>query len=1309
MKTKTDVSSEFGCEIQNPEITITAKSWNTPNTVGSEPCRLIDGDDNSLWSNPEPVRYPVDFGLEFSRKITVEGFEFLCPYSITVGNFEPEADEQEIQVWKDGSWKTIETKTEKSLCVKPGQISPWKHFFTPVETIKIRVVVSKLHEHFSGRRAIPAPDGTITDKPMLVQSIAVTSRNLEKSVKSLLWKSVASEPRSLVCSAANDGNPDTYLPLVPLEAIGYEWPRPVKINSVLADFAHFGFDEPEQIPEANEQILEFWNGHEWRKVKSWVSMDFRNRENRANYVNGGTVTAAFGFNEIECRKIRLRFTGNRRRASLNGLRVYNSESAHEYISSLEDTGGKKQDAVKSMDIDLHCDFPVILGQEQQEKVIDWMNIGKLDPHLMEIKSFSGKLKSRKQTSPDALTDGKMDTFWSPENKLPAEIGVEWQEPVLTGQVIAVYRASGDKRYEPAYDGQELQYWNGRQWLNIPNEPELDETTVEQGYTTWMYTIFPTSSTRFRIVYSKLHRSCKESDNIQLISLKMLENISRAHREWMCGGRPDAYGKWLLHGGSEPGYEEISAHLSSPVMRAPVGFRNREIPGKLWRTSESAVSWEGTVLAPHPHSMGGIAKGKSACNWYLGFAFGGVKKLQAIPLRAIRRKLIDEYLPGVELTHYHRGLIYRQTVVASELGNEGAKGKIANFIRIEVENPNPKPEIAEITAATGCHLGYPDRLITFPAVYDKSNCSLSDDNGNFLLWHSAGGEYRDGAEKTISYKFRLAAGEKRQVEFRQALFPCSPNDAKVLADIDFLSALDHFRHSWNELLNSGMRLKTPEERINNAFRATLSQVLLGDHAGDTADGLWPSHYYRAVWGMEDSWNAASLAQAGFTDIAKAIYDKSDIPLTEHYLNHPDDYKHNTYLAAGMVPWYAIYTGKMSGDCEWLKKILPFLKRCCEWIRKERSKTVNQTGMHRGLLPKFIYGADIKEPAYSFWFNAHMWRALRDTGYLLVEMGDGRTGNIYLEEAKEFRELILAALRKCKVSGQSPSAPPNIMYWQMPYAFTPTHYQAYFPELLETGIFTPEEAEECAGWLVEDGRLLCGVQKIYSGMVLVRKGKRLPPNYLACVESQYNLGYQYAYLKRDRVEQYLLGLYGLMAINMDRDFFTGGESNELAVSEADRGFYSKAESRFRDRIWLESCDPDTNVASVFLMMLRQALVMEEEDNDGQFTGTVWINRAAPRGWFKDGETISVENASVAGGKISFKINSQVKGNKIEAVIDCRRFTGKTIKLRLRHPDKTLLEKVMVNNKPVKSFDRKTETIELHPNTEKLTIIGEYYDSK
>jgi len=96
----------------------------------------------------------------------------------------------------------------------------------------------------------------------------------------------------------------------------------------------------------------------------------------------------------------------------------------------------------------------------------------------------------------SASDGSMETYAavtsaaSHATELPKDLGIEWSSPRTVSQV-RVYHY--DNNYRPAFDGQDLQQWDGEQWVSIDDEVTGEDTP------NWVHTFEPVTTTRIRLL------------------------------------------------------------------------------------------------------------------------------------------------------------------------------------------------------------------------------------------------------------------------------------------------------------------------------------------------------------------------------------------------------------------------------------------------------------------------------------------------------------------------------------------------------------------------------------------------------------------------------------------------------------------------------------------------------------------------------------------------------------------------------------------------------------------------------------------
>lgn len=113
----------------------------------------------------------------------------------------------------------------------------------------------------------------------------------------------------------------------------------------------------------------------------------------------------------------------------------------------------------------------------------------------------------------------------------------------------------------------------------------------------------------------------------------------------------------------------------------------------------------------------------------------------------------------------------------------------------------------------------------------------------------------------------------------------------------------------------------------------------------------------------------------------------------------------------------------------------------------------------------------------------------------------------------------------------------------------------------------------------------------------------------------------------------------------------------------------------------------------------LVMEEGE-------TLWLARATPRAWLKQGKRTAVRNAPTHFGTVAYEIVSDVGNGNISATVEVpSRELPKTVLLRLRHPKALPIKSVEVDGKPWKDFDNGTEIIRLTGARGRISVVAHY----
>ena len=136
----------------------------------------------------------------------------------------------------------------------------------------------------------------------------------------------------------------------------------------------------------------------------------------------------------------------------------------------------------------------------------------------------------------------------------------------------------------------------------------------------------------------------------------------------------------------------------------------------------------------------------------------------------------------------------------------------------------------------------------------------------------------------------------------------------------------------------------------------------------------------------------------------------------------------------------------------------------------------------------------------------------------------------------------------------------------------------------------------------------------------------------------VGYAVASLAADRLQQFLLLLYGHAANYQGRgSFFTTEQQSlyQLSGSSHWRASLGEVQDDF--------CTPSQTLVSSMT-----AMQLADSDRDRK---AIWLARAAPRRWYNSSDGFAASNAPTRWGSVSFSINATEKTNAVVSVIQLK----------------------------------------------------------
>ena len=498
------------------------------------------------------------------------------------------------------------------------------------------------------------------------------------------------------------------------------------------------------------------------------------------------------------------------------------------------------------------------------------------------------------------------------------------------------------------------------------------------------------------------------------------------------------------------------------------------------------------------------------------------------------------------------------------------------------------------------------------------------------------------------------------------FHVAAGATKAIEAKAFFARLIELRDHWDAAFANAMNVLVPEPRLIYGSRASLARAVItyvGDqprygvgHYGQPQHGTFPPTALSMVNACIE-WNLLDRARR----------------YLDYYLDKvvkPDgtfDYYGPAVSEYGQMLDLVARFARRTGDREWLRRRMPKIEAIAGHLmtlRREGLAKHPKGDVRHGLLFGAPEADTRKEVDFHYSGNVWAWRGWTETGRALVAMGDEgmqRRGRELLAEADALRKDIDASLAKSIVRTTTPPFVPPVAGFDKPFArmtqdrfASYTNYR-YWLEMLSAGFLRPEWAEAIIDYRRSHGGEMLGTTRF--------------SNHL---DDWPYAGYAYGLLLRDRVEHFLLGLYGDLALHRMHGTFTAYEQTAIR-GLAHRPYVA------------DYCVPAQLVVP---LMVKWMLVFEEPDAD-----VLWLCKAAPRRWLAPGRHngMAVSRATTRWGLVSFSVRPD--DDVVTATIGLPRhgFPAE-LRLRLRLPDGRRIGRVTINGQPHGDVDPDGEFIRI-----------------
>lgn len=495
-------------------------------------------------------------------------------------------------------------------------------------------------------------------------------------------------------------------------------------------------------------------------------------------------------------------------------------------------------------------------------------------------------------------------------------------------------------------------------------------------------------------------------------------------------------------------------------------------------------------------------------------------------------------------------------------------------------------------------------------------------------------------------------------------PITQERANNLTKFDFDAHLKACIDFWKNKLASATQIYIPEKEINESVKAGLL------HCDLATLGLEPEGVALATvgWyspiGTESSPIIQFFDSVGWHKLAeRTIQFFFERQYESGFVQNFARYESET----GPFLWTVGEHFRYTKDIEWLKRIMPNIKKAVKYLLDWRSR--NKKDEYRA---KGFYGmidgkvADPDDYYHAFFLNAGTYVGLKRIGEISREI-EPEYANELAKEVKEYQQDIIDGFYYAQKN--APLIPLGDGSWAalMPpwveYAGGINLY-ADGGNCFTHGSFASRGTLVGAMWLI----IFEVLDPNEIGSDFLIKTNQYPQTLENAALSQpYYSRHDFAHIKRNEVKAFLKTYYNQLTAIQDRETHTFWEH-----------YYHASEHKTHEEGW-------------FLMQTRWMLYLEEGD-------TLTMLKAIPRRWLEDGKKIALSGVKSYFGPVRFKAESDLKNNLIKAEIklEVGRFPAK-VAIRLPHPKG--LKAVACEGG---SYDPATETVTIANFKGKASVI-------
>lgn len=522
--------------------------------------------------------------------------------------------------------------------------------------------------------------------------------------------------------------------------------------------------------------------------------------------------------------------------------------------------------------------------------------------------------------------------------------------------------------------------------------------------------------------------------------------------------------------------------------------------------------------------------------------------------------------------------------------------------------------------------------------------------------------------------RIENGELKWARYIDSYHPFPPRsdyDPKL-----FYRDLATLRDGWAKILQPGMKIDLPDERIANMARFALVREMMTrvgdfpkygavdkDYAGTEHDGF-PDTFTVDTTGML-AWGLIDIAGRYIDNyFGKFVRDDGSI-----LYRGPEIGQYGRMLTV-----LAEYVN-FGGDPNLLlkrRRRIDGVTRLLLGLRA-KAKTLPARDPAYGMIAGWSEADACLDPQPQRYMQPYFSnsteaaRGFRDLGRVWEKIGKQKNnpelinwGKRLQREARELRTDIDHAITRSILEINGESILPAIAGVEEPFHVvvprdnTDPQYRSYraYMEMLYSGSLNKDQVRLIVDYRAKHHDTILGIPTAYG----YNTGD---------IAGFLSYGHGYGLIQHDMIREALLLVYSLVAHQYTRGTWTAPETRNV--------FHNPA---------APYCTPAQLAVE---LLTRWMLVFEDPESE-----TLWIGKAIPQEWLTNGKTTAVSGAPTRWGRISFTLASHLDHGTITADVRLPEGFSAITKLRLRAPQQAKIKSVKLNGKEWKQFDADDEIV-------------------